>query len=335
MGDRDLIFEAALPGVVKLSSDAFGNFVVQKLFEKGSEEQQRRLVEKFKGEVLELAMHRFGCRVIQKTLELLSSELRKAFIEELEDKVVQCIEDMHGNHVIQKSVEFLAPEVDFIISAVAGKSTHMASHMYGCRVIQRLLENCPAEQLATLLDGLSSAVDKLARDKHGNYVVQCVLEHGRLQDKRKIIEVIRGDLVDFAKNKVSSNVVEKCFQFSTVGVHAEELQEDRRLLMEAMLGSPGDANSPIQKLMHDKFGNYTVQCVIRCSRGEDREELQKRITEAESELKDSATGRHILAALNKEMASSGKKQDTIPAPVEAVAEEPAEENEAPDDAQSS
>lgn len=297
VGDRDLIFVAALPGVVKLASDAFGNFVVQKLFEKGSEEQQRQLVEKFKGEVLELAMHRFGCRVIQKTLELLSNDLRKSFIEELADKVVECVENMHGNHVIQKSVEFLAPDVDFIINALAGKAAHMASHQYGCRAIQRLLENCPPEQLSPLLDGISSCIEKLARDKHGNYVVQCVLEHGRLEDKRKILEVISMDLVDYAKNKVSSNVVERCFQFATVGVHADDLQEDRALLMAAMIGEPGDANSPLQKLMHDKFGNYTVQCVIKYSRGADREELRRRILSNESELKDSQTGRHILSAL--------------------------------------
>jgi mRNA-binding protein PUF3 len=49
---------------------------------------------------------------------------------------------MHGNHVIQKVVENMPSEVDFVIQAVAPRAAKMASHMYGCRIIQRLLENC-------------------------------------------------------------------------------------------------------------------------------------------------------------------------------------------------
>lgn len=79
-------------------------------------------------------------------------------------QVVDCIHDMNGNHVIQKVVaprphcftakdssphcpepagfvskENLQPQnLGFVISAVAKKATEMASHAYGCRIIQRL-----------------------------------------------------------------------------------------------------------------------------------------------------------------------------------------------------
>jgi len=126
------------------------------------------------------------------------------------------------------------------------------------------------------------------------------LEHGRIDDKRSIIQAVREGFVDYASDKVSSNVVEKCFEVSTVGPDAEFLKEDRDALFRTVLGDPADAaNAPLQKLMHDRFGNYTIQCVIKYSRGEDREVLQERITAVETQLKESATGRHVIAALQK------------------------------------
>lgn len=57
-------------------------------------------------------------------------------------------------------------------------------------------------------------------DKHANYVIQCILERGRLQDKIRIVKLITEKVLEFAKNKVSSNVVERCFEITTVGPDA-------------------------------------------------------------------------------------------------------------------
>merc|ERR1712194_50501 len=120
---------------------------------------------------------------------------------------------------------------------------------YGCRVIQRLCENCTATQLQELIAKVLEKADKLSRDKHGNYVVQCILKHGKKEDVQEIIKIIQTDLVDFAKNKVSSNVVEKCFEVLTEGDHAELLTKEREQLFAAFLGNAEDAKSPLNVLM--------------------------------------------------------------------------------------
>lgn len=48
----------------------------------------------------------------------------------------------------------------------------LSSHPYGCRVIQRILEHCSAEQTRVILDELHQSVDDLVNDQYGNYVVQ-------------------------------------------------------------------------------------------------------------------------------------------------------------------
>jgi len=305
--ERDRIYEAALPSVATLAGDVFGNFVVQKIFERGTEEQQQGIVDKIHGGILKLATDKYGCRVVQKMLEMLPPEAQERLVAELEGKVIDCIENMHGNHVVQIMVKVMHPtSIDFIINDVAGSADKMATHQYGCRVIQRLLERCPTDQLASLLGPLLSGIEKLATDRHGNYVVQCILEHGKTEDKKRIIGIVCKSFVQYAKNKVSSNVVEKCFAATTVGEDSADLAEEREQLYQIVLRNSGD--SPLRTLVNDKFGNYTVQSIIKYSRGKDREALKQMIQDMEPELR-TATGKHIIACLKKvEAEGSGPGQ---------------------------
>ncbi|CAE7354244.1 APUM5 [Symbiodinium natans] len=307
--ERTQIFEKVLPDVVQLANDAFGNFVVQKLFEAGNDQQLGDLVSKVKGNVLDLSKDKYGCRVVQKMMEKLPQNLKLDIASEMVDNVIECIEDMNGNHVIQKVVENLHPEVDFIIDAVSRNSEtaeQMASHIYGCRIIQRLLENCELDRLSGVLDPIVTAASKLSKDKHANYVVQCILQKGRHDDKRSIVQTISQNVLEFSKNKVSSNVVEKCLEVTSDGPDAESLEEERTALFAAVLGSPGDQRAPINQLMTDKFGNYTAQRIIQYSRGDDWKELRRRIEVLEKDLKNSPTGRHILTALEKKKKAEGE-----------------------------
>jgi hypothetical protein len=89
---------------------------------------------------------------------------------------------------------------------------HLATHPYGCRVIQRILEYCTEEQTTPILDELLRCTISLVQDQYGNYVIQHVLEHGKPQDKAPILHKLRGQLLQLSQHKFASNVVEKCIQ---------------------------------------------------------------------------------------------------------------------------
>lgn len=115
--------------------------------------------------------------------------------------------------------------------------------------------------------------------------------------------MILQNITEFAKNKISSNVVEKCFSVVTSPENIDVLRDIRHVLIATVLGQDGDDNAPIHHIMNDKFGNYIVQSIIKYSRGfdqEDQQMLQRRLDELEPKLKDSTTGKHILAAYKKE-----------------------------------
>lgn len=287
-----------------LASDAFGNYVVQKLFDICNLEHKKLLAEQLRGIVLQLSNETYGCRVIQKALRLLPLESQELLAAELQNHVPQCIESMFGNHVIQECIEHMPPDsVTFIINAVNEKVEAWASHMSGCHVIQRLLEHCSTQQLPRMLDLIMASVRKLVGDPYGNYVVQHVLEHGRKEDKAQIIEAICQNIVKFSKNKCSSNVVEKCVEILAIGEHASQLERERRMLYVAVIGSAGDPNPPLMQMMDDRFGNYIVQRMIEYSKGDERQILQNFLSSMTHVLECSTNGKHILCAFHKEFGS--------------------------------
>ncbi len=60
--EKDMVFEAILPTALSLMSDLFGNYVVQKFLERGTEEQRKALAKTMRGRVLALSLDMYGCR---------------------------------------------------------------------------------------------------------------------------------------------------------------------------------------------------------------------------------------------------------------------------------
>lgn len=62
---------------------------------------------------------------------------------------MKCIKDQNGNHVIQKVIEQVPSHLtQFIIDTFTNKVLSLATHPYGCRVIQRILEHHSHNQRA-------------------------------------------------------------------------------------------------------------------------------------------------------------------------------------------
>ena len=78
---------------------------------------------------------------------------------------------------------------------------NLSTHPYGCRVIQRILEHCTAEQKASVLGELHEHTERLVQDQYGNYVVQHVLENGNPDDKGRIIATITGKVLVYSQHK--------------------------------------------------------------------------------------------------------------------------------------
>ncbi|XP_043366127.1 pumilio homolog 2 isoform X4 [Dermochelys coriacea] len=208
--ERQMVFVEILQAAYQLMTDVFGNYVIQKFFEFGSPDQKLALATRIRGHVLPLALQMYGCRVIQKALESISPDQQviNEMVKELDGHVLKCVKDQNGNHVVQKCIECVQPQsLQFIIDAFKGQVFVLSTHPYGCRVIQRILEHCTAEQTLPILEELHQHTEQLVQDQYGNYVIQHVLEHGRPEDKSKIVSEIRGKVLVLSQHKFARFIV--------------------------------------------------------------------------------------------------------------------------------
>jgi len=284
----------ALNDVVLSASDQDRHTSVIDLLEEGS----AGVVAELEGNILWLSFDRFGCRVVQKALETTTGDAQLRLAMKLRGSVLKCAEHMHGNFVLQKCVEQLPlADLRFILEELQGHISEVATHTYACRVVQRLFERCPPLQLRNLSGRILRITGKLARDAYGSLVLRHILEFGGMCERRRIIAAMAANTSQIARHRYSSLVLETAVQ---VASRSPELERDRASLMLALLGSGGeDKRSVLQGIATDRYGNYVAQRVIECSCGGERQALQVQVQSMESELRQSATGRHILATLRR------------------------------------
>jgi hypothetical protein len=232
-------------------------------------------------------------------------------VREREGHVLKCIKDQNGNHVIQKVIEQVPPHlIQFIVDTFQGKVFSLATHPYGCRVIQRILEHCSQPKnrrdnmmqagkmlynYDVVLQELLHCTISLVQDQYGNYVIQHVLEHGKKEDKSEIIRMLRGKILQLSQHKFASNVIEKCVQFGGY--------EDRQILLEEICSEKdryGDV-MPLEIMMKDQYANYVVQKILDVCDQQQRELLINRIRSSPhvQSLKKYTYGKHIIARLEK------------------------------------
>jgi hypothetical protein len=231
------------------------------------------------GNILALSLNASGCRVVQKLLDLaFPDEVLHAIIHpEISSKILSLCMDVNGNHVVQKYIDVVEGKragCGFIIDAVVGSGDiiKIASHCYGCRVVQRLMSRCPLEDVSPVLEALCSSpetIAKLSEDVFGNYVMQHAIEHGRTIDRERISLCLASmDILKLGCSKYASNVVEKSIRFHNRPIpNAGESVVVTKLVINSILMSvdPITGEPGILTLMKDKYGNYVVRAVIELS----------------------------------------------------------------------
>merc|ERR1740130_2286293 len=156
--------------------------------------------ESMTGRFAELAFHSNGCRFAQRAMIILDHTQQVKLTKELEGQVYKALESAHGNHVLQKCIELLPPGcLGFMLAELAADqccqlSSDLASHKYGCRVLERFIEHFPCDKLDQFLKPVIDKAKSLCMNSFGNFVIQHVLEHGTAEQKRSIVDMLKTNL---------------------------------------------------------------------------------------------------------------------------------------------
>ncbi len=150
-----MVFPEILEHLVDLMMDPFGNYLVQKLLDRCSEEQRLQVLQRAaeQQELVNVALNTHGTRAVQKLIETLTSREQVALVvDALKEGVVKLIRDLNGNHVIQRCLQRLTPaDLQFIYDAAQANCVEIATHRHGCCVLQRCIDYAATAQKQTLV----------------------------------------------------------------------------------------------------------------------------------------------------------------------------------------
>jgi len=227
-----------------------------------ADEVQKALVT-IQGHVWQLAQHATGCRLVQLALETGCHEAA-LLTKELHGHVQEAAVSPHANYVIQKVVSTLTwAASSFVCRELAHSCARLARHRYACRIFCRLQEFCGNRDLTLqLIDELLVEAEDLCRHNFGHHVVQSVLEHGHEKHRKVVANILKADLLSFAKHRNASYLVEKALSYCAV--------EDQRALL-SQLGR----TDVIVELARSQFGCYVAKSLLQDERVNGQEALNR------------------------------------------------------------
>ena len=142
---------------------------MQKVIATCSVSQRDAIIRLVQGHVRVIALNPHGTRALQRLIEH-SSACRELplLISELKRVALDLIQDVNGNHVIQKClIRFNEASRQFIFDAMVQHCTVIATHRYGCCVMQRCFDHGTEGQRWLLVQEITRHGLDLVHDAFG------------------------------------------------------------------------------------------------------------------------------------------------------------------------
>ena len=218
--------------------------------------------------ILYIFQEQSNCRNIQEQLELHKNDKKyfQNFLEQIKPELINIIEHQFGNYVIQKFLEILINQENkqlFLeFTSIINKNNKLYEiciNNYGTRVIQKTLEklmdkNYSKIETPELNDIINKLIENhlydLCHDKNGNHVYLKLLKVFSYESEDKnnfFYEYLSDNSLDVALLQQGATI------FSTTLGLGNSKQKEKICLK---------IFENIEKLINDKYGNYTVQAII-------------------------------------------------------------------------
>ncbi|CAM0911966.1 unnamed protein product [Alopecurus aequalis] len=135
------------------------------------------------------------------------------------------------------------------LSDITGCIVEFSADQHGSRFIQQKLENCTAEEKASVFAEVLPHAPSLMTDVFGNYVIQKFFEHGTPEQRRGLATKLAGHVLPLSLQMYGCRVIQKALEVM-------ELDQKIDLVHEL------DGN--IMRCVRDQNGNHVIQKCIEC-----------------------------------------------------------------------
>jgi hypothetical protein len=222
------------------------------------------------GSIWELSKDAKGCRKVQEALDHCDCvDEGIAIAAHFKGRVIEAIRCPHANHVLRKIIMTLPPtHSTFVIEEIVEKGLdgvrEIATHRYGCRIMEELLKNCRPAQLADLADFLLVDSAVLCIHMYGNYVMQSLLRNASSMQRQKLVKTIIDHAVLIGSNFYGCSVLAHVLNTST---------DESHLLTRNLLSVDG----LLTAMNSHKHGRAIVEGLLADTVGEEFEAVKRQL----------------------------------------------------------
>ncbi|XP_062196525.1 pumilio homolog 5-like isoform X2 [Phragmites australis] len=135
------------------------------------------------------------------------------------------------------------------LSDIKGRIVEYSADQHGSRFIQQKLENCTAEEKASVFAEVLPHASSLMTDVFGNYVIQKFFEHGTREQRRDLATKLVGHVLPLSLQMYGCRVIQKALEVM-------ELDQKIDLVREL--------DGHVMRCVRDQNGNHVIQKCIEC-----------------------------------------------------------------------
>jgi len=283
---------------LKASMQQWDRYVDNDTLEELGPDKASALLTSCSSQVWELSKSARYCRLVQHALELADEHGQLSLVSELKTRVIEATMDPHANHVLQRAVELMRPgAIRFVLEELMQHKrgvSDLAKHRYGCRVVERLIEHFPPQELAAMVSEMLADAKSLSGHPFANFVMQHLLEHGEQAQRKQLVIAISSSAEDLrwlAAHQYACSVLDKALSYCPV--------DDQRALAKKVL----DISGLLPEMAVQRGGFAATQRLFKVI-GDEPSLLAKaklQLTQRASELVGSKHGRALAAQIYPEL----------------------------------
>ncbi|KDN45250.1 hypothetical protein K437DRAFT_268511 [Tilletiaria anomala UBC 951] len=188
--DVDAIATLFIGDIIELSSDYIGNTLVQKFFERGSEEIKLALLERLAPFLAMIGTHKNGTWAAQKIIDCARGPQQlNRIVQHLQPYIPPLLLDQFGNYVVQCLLPYGSPISDCIFDAMFDRTWEIAQGRFGARSMRACLESSAvtkSQQKRVALAVIFNAVP-LATNPNGALLLTWLLDTSEFTGRYRLL----------------------------------------------------------------------------------------------------------------------------------------------------
>jgi hypothetical protein len=286
----NILYPNLIQYINELIIDPFGNYLVQSFLPNLTEVQTCEFLDEI-NDFNKICKDSHGTRVIQKLIDcnLKSQNIILRLLNLIKPIFPNLINDINACHIIKKLLALNQIYFTFYIyELIKYNFFQIATHKHGCCAIQNIISNGDKHLTEMLINHIIQNSSKLICHQYGNYLIIFILKLKNEFYIHQILNIIVLYFYEFATQKYSSTVLEKCFELCD--------ENSKTILYQCLCN-----NDMLKKIILDQYGNFVIQKAIKMSNNNNiRNYLFQLIVPIINNIKKSKYGNHVYSKLCNE-----------------------------------